>query len=74
MHWIRIFVYSLPVRTMVNISLYDMQGRMIKSLVNETKNAGSHTFTFATDNLVKGIYFYKMQTANFSATRRLIVE
>jgi hypothetical protein len=68
------FGYSLPVRTMVNISLYDMQGRLVKSLVNETKNAGSHTYTLGTDNLTKGIYYYKMQTADFSTTRRLIVQ
>ena len=66
--------YTVPAKSNVNISLYDMQGRVIKSLVNGILEAGSYTYTLNVGNLTNGIYFYKMQTDDFSATKRLIVK
>jgi len=66
--------YTIPVKSNVNISLFDMQGRVIKSMVNGIIEAGSYTYTLNLGNLTDGIYFYKMQTDDFSATKRLIVK
>jgi hypothetical protein len=66
--------YTVPAKSNVNISLYDMQGRVIKSLVNGILEAGSYTYTLNVGNLTNGMYFYKMQTDDFSATKRLIVK
>ena len=66
--------YATPERTMVSITLYDVQGRMVKSLVNGIKEAGAYTYTLNTDNLSKGIYYYTMRTTDFKTTMRLIIE
>ena len=65
--------YSLPVRSQVVIALYDMQGRMVKQLVSETKEAGSHTVSLNTRDLSKGVYHYKMKAGEFQEVKRLLV-
>jgi hypothetical protein len=66
--------YSLPVKNQVDLVLYDMQGRQIKVLVHEVKEAGTHTIDLDTRNLGKGIYHYKMKSGNYSDVKRLLVE
>ena len=66
--------YNVPVNTTVELSLFDLQGRKVKGMVNEIKTAGVHRYTLDLKDLSPGIYIYKMQTSNYSATKRLIVE
>lgn len=66
--------YSLSVKNQVDMILYDMQGRQIKVLVHEVKEAGTHTIDLDTRKLGKGIYHYKMRSGNYSDVKRLLVE
>jgi hypothetical protein len=66
--------YSVPVRAKVLISLFDVQGRVIKVLVNESKEPGYYTHGLSTSGLARGIYYYRMQSDEFSATRKLVIE
>jgi hypothetical protein len=66
--------YSIPVNGTVEIVLYDMQGRRIRTLVNEMKEAGRYTYDLNTQSLSKGIYYYNMRSGNFTAVKRLIVQ
>lgn len=65
--------YELLNDGFVRIKLYDMIGREVRTLVNEFKRAGSHTLTIDGTNLPTGIYFYKMETNNFTDTKRMIL-
>ncbi|MDQ3018997.1 MAG: T9SS type A sorting domain-containing protein [Bacteroidota bacterium] len=58
---------------MVKVSVYDITGREIKSLVNEFKKAGEYKITFDGSGFASGIYFYKMQTGEFIETKRMIL-
>jgi hypothetical protein len=66
--------YSMPVRTRVTLSLYDMQGRLVRVLTQGVKEAGEHSLQLDTRNLGKGMYFYTMSADGFSSSKRLIVE
>jgi hypothetical protein len=66
--------YSVPVRTRVTLSLYDMQGRLVRVLEKGTRDAGEHSLQLDTRNLGKGMYFYTMNADGFSSSKRLIVE
>jgi hypothetical protein len=66
--------YSLPAKSQVSLSLYDMQGRQVKVLVKAVKEAGEYVFELDTRTLAKGIYFYQMQADGFSSSKRLMVE
>lgn len=58
------FRYHIPVRSNVSLSLYDVAGRKIKTLVNEEKEAGSYGVTLSIDtetpNLAAGVYFAEL--------------
>lgn len=65
--------YELLNDGFVKIKLYDMIGREVRILVNEFKRAGSHSLTIDGSELPTGIYFYKMETENFTDTKRMIL-
>jgi len=54
--------YALPLDSKVNIVIYDMLGREIKSLVQEQQKAGYYTVQFNASNFASGTYFYRMIT------------
>ena len=59
----------------VSLKVYDVVGNEIATLVNETKPAGSYNYQFSTVNyqLSSGIYFYRLETGDFSETKRMIL-
>ena len=72
------FSYSVPKASDVKIVVYDLFGREIKTLVNETKAAGEYTISWnGRDNDNKqvstGVYFYKMQAAGFEKTMKMVL-
>jgi hypothetical protein len=75
--------YQLPVSGNVTLKVYDILGNEVATLVNEEKPAGNYEIEFsakgesASDgnvyDLPSGIYFYKLQAGNFSATKKMIL-
>jgi hypothetical protein len=66
--------YSISSNALVSIDLYDVQGRFIRNLVHETKDAGVYTVTLNTGKISKGVYYYLLKTKDFTASRRLLVD
>jgi len=66
--------YSLAKSSRVNLSLFDVNGRIVKVLVNGVKEAGSHTVRLNGGSLTAGVYFYRLQTGNFSAAKRMVIQ
>ncbi len=61
------------------LNIYDLNGRMVKSLCNEKLSAGMHEFTWMLDNdkgspVAKGIYFCRMVSGRQNNSLKLIVE
>ncbi|MBI9072540.1 MAG: T9SS type A sorting domain-containing protein [Melioribacteraceae bacterium] len=68
--------YSIPSNSeYVEISVFDILGNEIVTLVNEEQDAGNYRIRFnaAEYNLSSGIYFYKLNTNNFSDTKKLML-
>jgi len=57
----------------VTLRIYDITGKKITTLLNEQKSAGSYEILFDASSLPSGIYFYRLQTNNFSQTKRMIL-
>jgi Domain of unknown function (DUF4082)/Bacterial Ig-like domain/Bacterial Ig domain/Secretion system C-terminal sorting domain len=66
--------YSIPASAMVELILYDMQGRPVKIMVNELKQAGNYEYDLNTENLAHGVYFYRMRSGDYSAVKKLIIQ
>lgn len=65
--------YVLPTNNFVQIKVYDILGREVRTLVNEYKSKGNYEITFTANNLVSGIYFIRMQSSAFVSTRKIIL-
>ena len=65
--------YELPVSGNISLKVYDVLGNEVAYLVNERQNAGSHSVKFDGNNLSSGVYFYKLETDDFSDTRRMVL-
>lgn len=58
----------------VKLTIYDMQGREIAILLDEEKHEGMHNVPCKLDNLTSGIYLYKLEAGEFTATKRMIID
>lgn len=65
--------YSLQKSSYVTIKVYDILGNEITTLVDDVKQAGNYNIEFIGNNLSSGIYYYRMQSRNFSETKKFIL-
>jgi len=65
--------FSLPEKSFVKLKVFDLLGREVQHLVNEKLTAGEYKYDFNASLLPSGIYFYKLETENFSETRKMIL-
>lgn len=57
----------------VTLKVYDVLGREVTTLVSEEKPAGSYKVYFNGNDLTGGVYFYELQTENFSSIKKMIL-
>ncbi|MGD0591317.1 MAG: T9SS type A sorting domain-containing protein [Bacteroidota bacterium] len=67
------FTYELSKAGFVSVKVYDLLGREVATLVNEFKQAGSYPATWNAASFGSGVYFYKMQSGSFTATKKMIL-
>ncbi len=65
--------YELPKSSMVTLSVYDILGREVKTLVNEAKQPGTYTVEFDGSGLASGVYFYRLQAGGFVEAKKLLL-
>jgi photosystem II stability/assembly factor-like uncharacterized protein len=65
--------YGVPHRSHVTLMVFNPLGQTIAELVNGDIDAGFHEVQFNATNLASGVYFYRLQTGDFSQTRKLCV-
>ncbi len=63
--------FAIPKSGLVTIKIYDLLGKEVRTLVNETKNAGSYSVDFNGSELSSGIYFYKINVNGFSDIKKM---
>lgn len=65
--------YSIAEAGLVKLAVYDLLGQEVKLLVNEFNEAGQHDFSFDASSLPSGTYFYKLETAKYSETKKMLL-
>jgi serine protease len=66
--------FDLPKQDEVTIKVFDILGRKAAAILEGEKlAAGSYEFGFDASNLSSGIYFYRIQTASFSAVKKMVL-
>ncbi len=65
--------YRLPAGGQVTLKVYDISGREVRTLVNEVQEAGDKTLRFHAAGLASGVYFYRLQSGPYTATRKFLL-
>ncbi len=64
--------YGLGTSSHVKLSVYDVMGRQVAILVNEKNQAGQHSVLFNASYLASGVYFYRIETKDFSSILKML--
>lgn len=66
--------FSLPKTKHVSLKIYDLFGKLAEVLINnELKVPGRYSFAFDGSNLSSGIYFCRLETDDFTETRKMLL-
>lgn len=65
--------FALPQAAHVKLTVYDLNGRLVTTLVNDNLTAGNHFVEFHAANLPSGVYFYRIQAGAFQATEKMLL-
>jgi len=67
------FNFILPEAGIVQLTIYDLLGRQVKTLLDEFRQAGTHTIILDASGFTSGIYFYRLQVGEMVETRRMVL-
>jgi hypothetical protein len=65
--------YSIPEMSKVSLTLFNLLGEEVATLVNEEKVAGYYTVEFNASSLSSGVYFYRLQAGSFTETKKMVL-
>jgi hypothetical protein len=65
--------YYLKQESHVQLSVYDVTGQKIKTVLNEQQSAGKRTLTFDGSELASGIYIYRLKAGKFAKSRKMLL-
>ena len=62
--------FTIPTTSNVSLKVFNILGKEVATIINETKIAGNYSVKFNAGGLSSGIYFYQLTTENFTATKK----
>jgi len=65
--------FALSEASHVNIRVYDAAGKAVTTLVDGSRGPGSYTMNWNTSGVAAGVYFVRMITPEFNATRKVMI-
>jgi hypothetical protein len=65
--------FEIPKQSHVTLTIYDILGREVASLVNETLDAGAYNTDWNAERYPSGVYFYKFEASNFLSVKKMIL-
>jgi len=65
--------FAIPTQELVTIKIYDVLGRQVETLANETKSPGYYEVNFNADKLPSGTYIYEIRAGSFVQTKKMIL-
>jgi hypothetical protein len=65
--------YQIPFESKVKIIIYDVEGKVVKILLNEQKSPGTYEIVWDASEFSSGVYFFKLSAGSFVETRKMIL-
>ncbi len=57
----------------VKLAIFDISGKQVAEIVNSIYGAGEYSFDFSAENLSTGVYFYKLETPDYTSIKKMIL-
>jgi hypothetical protein len=70
---VTVIKFELPQSGQVQLTVYDITGRIVSVLVNGKQSAGYHQVYFNAAGLSSGLYFYRIETQKYSETKKMVL-
>lgn len=65
--------FDIPKSALVELKVFDITGRLVSTLVNETLSPGAYNFSWNSEGLSSGVYFYTLRSGEFISTRKMLL-
>lgn len=65
--------FELPANLFVSLKIFDITGKEVESILNKNLDAGKYNIIWNAKNYSSGTYFYKLETNEFTETKRMIL-
>ena len=65
--------YCLPEIVKVKLELFDSERKKVKTLVDEIEEAGTYKVELNGEDLMEGVYFYKIKAGEFVSTKKMVL-
>ena len=65
--------YTLPKAEHVTLTIYDVLGQEVETLVNEEQNVGRYQVQFNGSRLASGVYFYRLVAGKHVITKKMLM-
>ncbi len=65
--------YSIPNSSMVTLTIYNILGQEIATLVHQRQGAGTYTATFQASRFASGVYFYRLTAGSFTSVKKMLM-
>jgi len=65
--------FSLSENSEIRLMVYDMAGRLVRTLANGSFSAGTHRVSFNGDGLTSGVYLYQLETSESTLQRKMLL-
>ena len=65
--------FNIPETASTKLTVFNVMGEEVATLVNGVMQAGGHTVSWNASNMPTGVYFYQLESANFSQTKKLLL-
>jgi len=65
--------FSIPQSGIVSLTVYNILGRQVETILNDYKDVGQHQMQWNASNIPSGVYFVRMHSGSFSQVRKVMV-
>ncbi len=65
--------FDIAKETFAKINVYDLTGRKVAEIVNQNMKPGSYEITFDASKYASGVYFYRLETAQYTEIKKMIL-
>ena len=67
-----VITYSIPVQTAVKLTIYNLQGKLVTTLVDNFQESGTYSVPFNARTLSSGVYLYRLDSGSAVITKKMM--